>query len=210
MTHFIFDCDDVLLDWQSGFTVYLRSMGFNPDPAGPAHWDLGAWIGCTQEKAKQLVLAFNTSPWFSILPAKPGAKRLAWDLAKAGHRLTVLSACGEERRIRYGRHHNLHMEFTPPQYSQPLLPFENVTLLPLGESKFDHLYALSRDTTTPLVLIEDNFAHAKSGVVNGITSYCIRMRHNRDDERMNPGTQVIWIDGLSEIARLYLGQRMSA
>ena len=54
MTHFIFDCDDVLLDWQSRFHLWLTAHGYDVDAKGPISWDLCEWIGCSDRVARTL------------------------------------------------------------------------------------------------------------------------------------------------------------
>ena len=95
MTHFILDCDDVLLDWQTGFTTYLADRGIDLDPAGPQVWNLAEWIGCSDEAARSWVARFNGSASFGKLAAMAGARDVVWALRAAGHTTSVLTACGD-------------------------------------------------------------------------------------------------------------------
>ena len=203
MTHFIFDCDDVLLDWESGFIDYVEQMTHTTiDRAGPKSWCLAEWIGCTPDGAKAWVESFNGSAAFGQLNARPGARELVWDLRNAGHTLSVLTACGERRDVQRARAQNLWDIFAyPPSVASDFIsPFEGITMLPLGGSKFSYLFEFTRNRDPRNVaFIEDNFEHAQSGVVNGIKSYCLRRSHNRQQEADNPDTQVIWIDHLDAI-----------
>ena len=196
MTHFIFDCDDVLLDWQEGFRQHLwTQFRIYTDPTGPKSWDLSKWIGVTEQQAKDLIAHFNRSPAFGNLKACEHAKQVIWSLHDAGHATTLLTACGDAPSQKRDRIENLADQFK----RLDALPYESVHILPLGASKFEFLYAASRQHTH-LTLVEDNFTHAQSGVVNGIKSYCLRRSHNRAEERENPASGVIWIDNLLQIS----------
>lgn len=199
MTHFIFDCDDVLLDWQAGFAAFIKdTTALTLDPAGPQSWCLADWIGngCTVKEALSWVREFNASQAFGDLRAMPDARDVVWALRDAGHTISVLTACGDGRDVQRARMDNLTTEFKRGSdrffYA---LPFEQIQFIPLGASKFENLYAASR-YEAGTVFIEDNFMHAQSGVATGIRTYCLRRNHNRRDEAENPDTSVIWIDDL--------------
>lgn len=199
MTHFIFDCDDVLLDWQGGFLNYVRKCGLSPDPDGPTEWDMSAWLGTTPQYARKLVLDFNESRDFSRLDAMPHAKDVIWTLNDAGHTCSVLTACGDHYSVRSNRYYNLSSQFNKPRMGGYKFAFTQIAMLPLGSSKFHILYKESR-RFSDLVFVEDNFAHAQSGAVNGIKSYCIRKRHNRNDESEHSlSSSVQWIDDIQGV-----------
>ena len=192
MTHYIFDCDDVLLDWQTGFTTYLADRGIDLDPAGPQSWDLSKWIGCSDEAARSWVARFNGSASFGKLAAMPGARDVVWALRDAGHTVSVLTACGDAVGIPRMRVQNLVTAFGSDT-------FRSITILDLGGSKFDALVRAATCYGENIVFIEDNFQHAQAGVLSGIKSYCLRRSHNRRCEIENPTSDVIWIDDLREI-----------
>lgn len=206
MTHFIFDCDDVLLDWQTGFSDWLGKYHIAPpDPAGPQTWGLSEWLNCSQEQARRYVREFNASPAFGQLKACDHARDVVWGLQDEGHRASVLTACGTDRAVTLARYWNLMEAFDTDALEHD--PFDSplnrwcsgISFLPLGASKFDYLCRVRR-SRPDLVFIEDNFAHAQSGVACGIKSYCLRRSHNRAEEAANPDSAVIWIDDLREVA----------
>lgn len=202
MTHYIFDCDDVLLDWETGFLNWLDPDGTKIDRAGPKSWCLAEWLHCSQQEAAMWVREFNASPAFGQLKARPGARELVWDLRNAGHTISVLTACGGQRDVQRARVKNLWdwFAYPPSAASDFVSPFEQITMLPLGASKFQFLYEFTRNRDPrTVVFVEDNFEHALSGAANGITSYCLRRSHNREQEAQHTDTQVIWIDDLSQI-----------
>lgn len=197
MTHYIFDCDDVLLDWMGGFVNWLPCK---PDPAGPTEWDMAAWLHTSPHYARKLVMDFNMSFHFSCLNAMPGAYEKVWQLRGMGHTTSVLTACGDHYPTKQHRRHNLSNEFDKPKMGAIDFAFDSTAILPLGSKKFDYLYNFvrSRDPST-VVMVEDHFAHAQAAAVNGIKSYCIRKGHNRADEGKDLSSQVIWINDISEV-----------
>lgn len=208
MTHFIFDCDDVLLDWEAAFIAFFeRASGHKLDAAGPQSWALNEWLGCAEGVARQWVEMFNASRDFGQLRARPGARELIWDLRYAGHTVSALTACGENRAVQRARVQNLWdwFSYPPSADSEFESPFDTITMLPLGGSKFIYLYEFTRNRDPgDVVFVEDSFEHAKSGIANGIKSYCLRRSHNRQQEAENPDTQVIWIDDLACIRNQHL------
>lgn len=202
--HFIFDCDDVLLDWNGAFLKWLNRFGFNPDPAGPKDWDLSAWIRCTPEESLYLIERFNNSDYFQFVSARHGAKETVWSLYDAGHRLSVLTCCGTRPRIRSDRMRNLHREFSRDSSGPPWIP-ERVVILPLGASKEVELYRFcEKYGPSSLVFVEDNLKHAMTGAALGITSFCLRRSHNRALEAKGEGAGVVhWVDDIKDILGVY-------
>jgi len=207
MTHFIFDCDDVLLDWQSGFTNYLHGRGIHPDPAGPSDWDLSIWIGCSPLFARQLVEDFNSTRGFAHLEPMPGMKEALWCLHDAGHDISVLTCCGDSPRRCRDRIGNLYRAFgrfpdKSSYYMETPWRSEDVVILPLGASKLESLREAKTWRGDP-VFIEDRFVYAREGVSLGIETICLRRGHNRKDEAASAGSGVIWADDLLPLLNHY-------
>lgn len=196
--HFIFDCDDVLLNWQEGFIEYVWSRGYRPDLDGPKDWNLAAWLDCTDKQARDLIASFNASRYFGNLRPCDGAVDLLWKLKLAGHTMDVLTCCGTTHGIRYRRSMNLMEHFARPAEFEVREPYSDVQILDLGASKFEALREYSR-MYDDVIFVDDSFRHAQSGAVCGIKSYCLRRSHNRQEEIHHPDTTVIWIDDLQEI-----------
>lgn len=200
--HFIFDCDDVLLNWQDGFLKHMTDRGYRPDPDGPIDWNLAGWIGCNDKEAKSFIRDFNGSRAFGELTARDGAVELLWALKDAGHSISVLTCCGTQRAVRYARAMNLMEWFGCLKYGAVSEPYEEITVLDLGQSKFETLYNVSQKRGD-VVFVEDNFTHAQSGAMCGFTSYCLRRSHNRQLEAQHPDTAVIWIDDFAPLHERY-------
>lgn len=202
MTHYIFDCDDVLLDWIGGFKAWLPSQGIYPITDLPVTWEMDRWLNVTKQRVRDLVTLFNQSPDFAKLAEIPGARDTVWRLNDAGHTCSVLTACGDAFQVRQARYHNLSVVFNKTHMGGEERAFTKIIILPLGSSKFDYLFRFTSNyDPRKVVFVEDNFEHAKSGVTNGITSYCIRKRHNRIDEAAFAASSTVrWIDDISEVA----------
>ena len=205
MTHFILDCDDVLLDWQGSFMRFWSAHGITLNPAGPQTWDLSKWIGSSPEFAAEMVLRFNESDEFGRLEALPGVVSVVRSMRDQGHKVSVVTCCGRERKLRSARILNLWNCFgvstvldSRADREHHLLMFDSVTFLDLGASKFDTLFQIAIKTPE-CVFVDDNFKHAQAGHRSGMKSYCVRRSHNRADEAANPDSGVMWIDHLSEV-----------
>lgn len=196
MTHWIFDCDDVLLNWQSAFAMYLGDRGITVKTQGPDKWCLSDWIGCAPASARAWVELFNGSESFGHMRAMPGAFETIWRLHDAGDTIDILTACGDRATTRQMRQSNIDKLFMRDGRS----PFKNVvSFLPLGASKADALLGYTRVYPVgDLRFVEDNYDHALAGSRVGITSYCLRRSHNRHQETTG---SVVWIDGLHELDR---------
>lgn len=197
MAHFIIDCDDVLLDWQNAFIKHCRFYGITLDPAGPQSWDLSQWMGLPSATCREWINHFNNSHAFGRIEACEGAKEFLWTVRDNWHTCNVLTACGTDENIRQARFSNMRACFQKPANIYGFsLPYDAITFLPLGGSKFHDLNE-ARLKCDDIVFVEDSFKHAQSGVANGIKSYCLRRSHNRQDEADNPDSGVIWVDDLS-------------
>ena len=200
MAHFILDCDDVLLDWHSGFIAFLAARDIRVDPEGPQGWDMSEWIGCSRAAALSWIQRFNASPYFGHLSPRLGAVEFVRDIVAAGHTASVLTCCGSRPTVKMDRTRNLSEVFGART-------FTHIEMLDLSACKSGALSEWARlPTMEPLIYVEDNFAHAQSGSLCGIQSYCPRRSHNRRDEAENPASGVIWIDDLREIAARHINK----
>lgn len=192
MRHFIVDCDGVLLDWIGGFRRFMHCHHGHVVPAAYPHEQcLEKWSNLNRGTLHQMIRQFNTSAHFDGLRPYNDAQSGLREMRRIGH-VTVLSACGDAHVTHYHRAKNLQQCFG--------LSSGDLVCLPLGHSKFDFLWEFTRNRDPrTVVLIEDSFGQARAGVVNGVTSYCIRRPWNRGDELNHPETDVIWADSLSEI-----------
>lgn len=192
MIHFIIDCDGVLLDWVTGFRQFMwdRHRHYIQTKA-PDDYDMVKWIGVGSSKVHGLLSDFNGCTSFADLKPCEGAVQAVRELSALGS-LRVLSSCGDRPAVRVMRAKNLWAQFS--------IPSDQITCLPLGQSKFDFMWETTRNRDPrKVVLIEDSFDQAQAGVAHGARTYCIRRPWNRQEEASNPDTSVIWVDRLREI-----------
>ena len=163
MTNIILDCDDVLLDWQTGFIAYLSTKhNLDPDPALLDDWNMDEWLG---RDALPLIAEFNASKHFGHIAARHDASAVVPMLYHAGHNLVVLTACSTDDDVVARRKLNLYCEFS--------FVFSDIMCVPLGESKKSIL-----EKMPPSVFIEDSVSQAKHGVAAGHEVYVMRRNHN--------------------------------
>ena len=201
---FIFDCDDVLLDWESGFIAFLQSIGYRPNPAGPADWNLAPWIGCDNDEARKLVDRFNDNYGrFRDLPSMQHAYEAVWAAHDAGHRVHVITCCGDSDKRKMARLRNLDQRFARWNGSCDYeTPFTDIHILPMGSSKADAL----RHYPAGSYFFDDSIAHARTASWMGMIATCMRRSHNRDAEKYPEQCEgdllIRWADDLRHVRDL--------
>ncbi|UUV43245.1 phosphatase [Rhodobacter phage RcCWillis] len=183
----IFDCDDVLLDWQDGFRSWmLRNHGLVLDQSGPSSWNMDEWVGAP---ALPFVKQFNSSIAFGDLSAYAGAKRAVSALYASGHNLHVITACSDDPATIRRRELNLDRIFGDV--------FTSIICVPLGASKADALVNLPTG-----VWIEDNVDHALTGHKIGHKAFVLRRNHNFARENATCNLSGLhWVDDFEPILR---------
>lgn len=184
MSHFIFDCDDVLLDWVGGFRNYLVLSGFAPKTRTPNDWSMAEWLGISDAEVMRLIERFNSSPAFGELAAYEDALAVVQELKAEGHTLTVLTSCSDDPAIVQRRAQNLTLRFGDA--------FPRLICLPLGRSKLEWLEVLR-----PGIWVEDNYKNAMIGHTVGHRTFAMRRSHNRRHEVA--GDVITWADTLHEV-----------
>lgn len=186
----IFDCDDVLLDWNEGFCRWMGALNrIHLDPAGPSNWDMDEWVG---QPAMPFVERFNASWTFGSLKPCKGAKKAVADLYAAGYSLHVISSCSEDERTIRNREKNLDAVFGDV--------FSSIICLPLGSSKHEPLSQIAKSQSQKPIWIEDNFYNAVDGADLGMSAFVMRRSHNRlTEEKFRSKSNPIWIDDFGPV-----------
>ena len=186
MMNFIFDCDDVLLDWIGGFkTFMLNTHGIVPATPEPDSWDMNHWVG---QPALPLIKEFNESEAFGRLSPLPGAVDAVRSI-KGG--VAVVSSCGVSGGpVEFRRRENLISQFGPR--------FWKIVCIPLGSEKSAVL-----DKFEPSVWVEDNYKHALAGVFAGHDTWIIRRPHNQKLEAESHNL-IKWVDSVQEVVSHYM------
>lgn len=182
MTHYVFDRDDVLVNWHQSFVKFLNvKHDIWPDTWGPKTWDLREWIG---PDAPGLVLEHNASHYMrNISPCHKACEAVLY-LREQGHTASVATAAGTAPKVRRMVRENLEEHFGPNAFGA----IEHVGV---GQSKRDIL--LRREGA---VYVEDSYDNALIGVELGMITYCIRRTHNMPHWK---DSRVRWINNLWEL-----------
>lgn len=189
-THYILDCDGVMLDWESAFGNYVREVhGLPVDPRGPESYDLRKWLGClTREDATHYVEQFAASPSFSMIPPLACAVTAVKAMVESGAAVSVLTSCGGDEGVIARRTENIVSVFGDV--------FETIRCIPLGESKLNRLNAMAGYGRRN-IWVEDNYANAVDGLYCGCEVFMVRCRHNLSQEA-DSHREITWVDTLAE------------
>ncbi len=167
MTHFIFDCDDVLLDWIGGFRQYAATRLQHSVTGEPQSWHMGEWLETTDEVALELVAEFNSSVHFGRLLPVEGAPEIIARWAQSNRsRLHVVTSCSSDSKTVDMRRANLEAHFGRRT-------FDTIHCLDLGQPKTKILQAWDS-----AVWIEDNYKNALMGVDAGHRTFIRKRPHN--------------------------------
>ncbi len=186
MPKFIFDCDDVLLDWIGGFKAFLRdAYEIIPATPEPDSWDMNHWVG---RPALPLIKEFNESEAFGRLLPLPGAVEALRSITGS---ISVITSCGVSGGpVEIRRRENLLSQFGPI--------FDKIVCIPLGSEKYEALNEFD-----PSVWVEDNYKHALAGVFAGHDTWMIRRPHNREFEAESHNL-IEWVDSVQEVVSHYM------
>lgn len=167
----IFDCDGVLLDWETCFREWVEKNypngQFNSEY--PLDWDLSKWIGCTQEQAFGLIRSFNQTSHFGALDPMPEAARLLYEIDRKGHPIYVVTSCSNDPAVLRRREQNLSRVFS--------IDIRRTICLDLGVSKLETLRAFNT-VFGECFWVEDNYQNAIDGHAAGHRSFFLRRPHN--------------------------------
>lgn len=141
------DIDGVVLDYDHGFSMYLKERGYD------SYSDF--WKYEDFDAQQELVQKFNHSDHFSKLPIFNDAKEYLNEMSRKGYAIVAITACGDHSEIIKKRTQNLAS-----------LPIDELICLPLSSSKKSVL-----EKYTPTIWIEDSYNHALDGANWGHTVY---------------------------------------
>jgi hypothetical protein len=183
------DCDDVLLDWLSGFRDFCSHALGRKIEGFPGEWKMHSWLEIEPDDVKRLILEFNDgAPEFGALPPTNNAENVIPALAADGWRFLVVTSCSASRKVVELRRRNLAAVFGDV--------FEDVVCLDLGTPKTDVL-----STLPPSWWVEDNYRNACDGASVGHRPVMLRKKHNADfeaDDRLCVWTDD-WTDAIASM-----------
>ena len=185
MNKVLLDCDGVLLDWVAGFKNWLQ-IRKNITPKGdcPNMYDMAEWIGAPTDQVMKLINEFNTeAKEFGDLPAEPGAQKFLETLRRE-HELIIISSCSDNPNTVYQRERNLMEAFGDI--------FADIILVPLGQSKADHLKKFERS-----LWVEDSYSNGLLGLELGHEAVMVRKPYNIMHEGEHPDMR--WVDTVCQV-----------
>lgn len=189
MKTILVDCDDVLLEWKQGFRQFLAvHHKIETAAAGPDDWCMGNWLGCSPERAIELVQEFNASRYFGELVPTFGSMTALNDLYARGWHVAVVTSCGCDPVSVVRRTRNLTLVF------RHLI--DDIHCVPLGEPKGPVLAAYPEGC----FWIEDNYQNAVSGLAHGHKPFVIRKSHNLKHEGESLDG-IVWVNSWLDIVR---------
>jgi 5'(3')-deoxyribonucleotidase len=129
----VLDCDDVLLDWSSGFKRYIeRETPYRQNVTKDTVFSIGSQYGISTAEGLGYVDKFNTGIYFQMLEACPGARQAVQWLLADDYDIHIITACGTFPQTERMRLRNLDFEFGPGA-------FKEVIFVPGGHSKVEYL-----------------------------------------------------------------------
>lgn len=191
MMTILLDCDDVLLDWVSGFRKFASRALAREIEGEPTSWSMAEWIGGSDNLVGQLIAEFNRSEAFGELEPVPGAQLVVQQMHEdPDTRLHVITSCSTDpvtvarRRANLERHFGVHT-------------FDSVHCLDLGESKKKLLQAWRPGA----LWIDDNYKNAVLGADVG-HRVMIRTRPHNQVHRANSDPRLFWFDHWSQLGEI--------
>jgi FMN phosphatase YigB (HAD superfamily) len=165
------DCDGVLVDWEYGFTKWMKQHGH--EPVVHDEYDIATTFGLDKAEAKNYVRMFNESAAMGWLPALRDAvkyvKKLHEEHGFIFHCITSLSLDEYAGKL---RKKNLEALFGKTV-------FEKITCLDTGADKDE---ALEPYRESGCFWVEDKVSNAELGYELGLNSVLIAHGHNKDYE----------------------------
>lgn len=172
------DCDGVLVDWEYGFTKWMRQHGYVPVVHG--EYDIATTFGLEKSEAKKLVRHFNESAAMGWLPALRDAVKYVRKLHEEHgfifHCITSLSLDEHAAKL---RKKNLEALFGKTV-------FEKIVCLDTGADKDE---ALEEYRDTGCWWLEDKPENADLGIDLGLQSILIAHGHNEHYDGDAPRVQ---------------------
>ena len=168
------DCDGVCLNWEQHFHDWVRTRGH--DRVKHRIYDISESYDLSRERARELLIDFNTSSHMLTVPAFRDARSGIATLVERGWRFVAITSVSDDPVIAKLRRMNLDYLFGGEA-------FVEVQCLEMGVDK-DH--ALEPYCDSGMWWIEDKDVNAILGANLGLNTILMDHLHNRhvDDPRI--------------------------
>lgn len=190
----LLDVDGVLLDWLSGFELYLlqHAPELHKDFSGLEDADnLEQLLGMHEDQMHAWIERFHLDPAFELLKPLPGAREAMRILAPWCN-ISCITASGSNHVSKQLRLNNLHTHFGDV--------FDQVICVNRSSDKPEHLSRFD-----PGYWVEDQLKNAIMGVRAGHESFLMDALYNRRHNH----AQVARVHNLLEVADIILSQLRS-
>lgn len=182
----LMDCDDVLLDWLSGFRRFVtEDLEIHLKDDFPGGFDMRRWLGVeTTGEAMTLVKLFNDrrGTGFDELGPIPGAVSAVQNLKDRGFEIHVITSCSGLRDVHERRWQNLEQIFGSDA-------FASLVCLEIGRSKKSSLAQHPKS-----VWIDDLPKNALIGQELGHPSAVLRAHHNITEQQAVQKSGLVWLE----------------
>ncbi len=164
------DCDGVLLSWISGFTEYMKSMGYTARESDSYYMEKR--YGIPYDIMRPIIENYNRSAVMGFLPPlRDSVKYIKKLHEEHGYVFHVITSMSSDRYAQELRKMNLINLFGK-------IVFDRFVFLGMGEDKTE---ALSEYKDSGLIWVEDKLANAKVGEKLGLESILLSHPYNENN-----------------------------
>ena len=184
------DCDGVLLDWETAFYEWMKSLGYDTQKEGV--YDMADVFAMKKVEVKKLIREFNNSSWMANLPVLRDARSGVAKLVEAGYEFHCVTSLSLDENTKMLRQQNLDNVFGKGVFTK-------LVCLDTGADKDEGLEPYKN---SGLWWIEDKTVNAICGLKFGLKPILINHAHNMDCDHK----EVIKCDDWQSITDEILGK----
>lgn len=162
------DCDGVLLDWETAFYEWMKSLGYDTQKEGV--YDMADVFAMEKKEVKKLIREFNNSSWMANLPVLRDARSGVAKLVEAGYEFHCVTSLSLDENTKMLRQQNLDNVFGKGVFTK-------LVCLDTGADKDEGLEPYK---DSGLWWIEDKTVNAECGLKFGMKPILIHHSHNAD------------------------------
>ena len=162
------DCDGVLLDWETAFYEWMKSLGYDTQKEGV--YDMADVFAMEKKEVKKLIREFNNSSWMANLPVLRDARSGVAKLVEAGYEFHCVTSLSLDENTKMLRQQNLDNVFGKGVFTK-------LVCLDTGADKDEGLEPYK---DSGLWWIEDKTVNAECGLKFGMKPILIHYSHNAD------------------------------
>ena len=163
----LIDCDETLLENTANIKkFYLETIDASADIDCSKYCSRWAVWKRPEEWEKALDV-YTKSDYFSNIPPVTGAIEAVKKFKQAGHRLSIITSCGQDRKVQENRRKNIRDVFGEGV-------FEDIIFLPLGWGNKKEALEVARAD----LLIDDSIHNCRDALLCGMQAVLLRHPNN--------------------------------